>query len=298
MRNKKPLLQKILKDVFVGDEEINLEYGSCHREIASESIMDGDYNSALYHVREVLYETLKPEKIPNEDFVGLRFYNIDNCLDVILAQIKRRQLCLGKINFNDALDPLLSVFCERKMKKSNGHNRKKWYEGMSSSVGHFRMACLCEAYDKGEDSILNQLMWAHYANMHTGIAVKYRIKRENQYLDENKQEFCYLKPIRYRNVRVGLDNMSLNQSLGLKSKVWSYEKERRMIFYSVEKVEDYHPIKNVAIEAVYLGLKVNRKNERKIKGALKDIGIPLYKMRFDNKDLMNIKPYPCWPKKL
>lgn len=65
----------------------------------------------------------------------------------------------------------------------------------------FRVACLCQATAKGLNSVQNQLMWAHYANSHTGIAIKYRIKKENQHIDAKKVHFviCALYNMKMHN---------------------------------------------------------------------------------------------------
>ena len=282
-----------LKDLFCVDvtgEERYIRSGSTYKEIAVENLMDGNYNSARYHVNNFIYDSLAPQEISQEDFVGLRFYNIDNHLDNILEQTRKKQLCLCRINFNDALDPLLAIFIQQMKKYANTDVQKKWYKLLQDTMGLFRMACLCQATVNGLDSIQNQLMWAHYANSHTGIAIKYRIKKENQYVDAEKSSFCYLSPVKYEDVKLSLKKLRLSDAMNFKSKVWEYEQEQRMIFYSGNEVESFYPIENVEIEAVYLGVKINRENESKIRKEMADAGIQVFKMKYDNKDLLSIKP--------
>ena len=282
-----------LKDLFCMDitgKERDIRSGSTYKEIAVENLMDGNCNSARYHINNFIYDSLAPQEISQEDFVGLRFYNIDNHLDDILEQTRKRQLCLCEINFNDALDPLLAIFIQQMKKYANTDVQKKWYRLLQDAIGLFRMACLCQATVNGLDSIQNQLMWAHYANSHTGIAIKYRIKKENQYIDVEKSSFCYLSPVQYEDVKLSLKNLRLSDAMNFKSKVWEYEQEQRMIFYSGNAVESFYPIENVEIEAVYLGVKINRENESKIRKEMADTGIQVFKMKYDNKDLLSIKP--------
>lgn len=282
-----------LKDLFCIDitgRERYIDSGSTYKEIAIENLMDGNYNSARYHINNFIYDSLVPQGIVQEGFVGLRFYNIDNHLDDILEQTRKKQLCLGRINFNDALDPLLAIYIQRMKKYANTDVQKKWYRLLQDAMGLFRIACLCQATIDGVDSILNQLMWAHYANSHTGIAIKYRIKKENQYIDVEKSSFCYLSPVQYEDVKLSLKNLRLSDAMNFKSKVWEYEQEQRMIFYSGNEVESFYPIENVEMEAVYLGVKINRENESKIRKEMADAGIQVFKMKYDNKDLLSIKP--------
>lgn len=77
--------------------------------------------------------------------------------------------------------------------------------------------------------------------------------------------------------------------MNLKSEVWEYEQERRMIFYSEDEVEDFYSIENVEIEAVYFGIKVSKENENRIRKELANTNIAIFKMKYGNKDLMNIK---------
>ncbi|WP_346709400.1 DUF2971 domain-containing protein [Phocaeicola salanitronis] len=286
MKTEKLLLKDIFCGIFTGDEK-NVNYEFTHRTIASENIIDGNYNSARYHINEIIYDSFASQERCKEDFVGLRFYNIDSHLDEILEQTKKKQLCLGKINFNDALDPLLAVFYQQIRIQANTNEQKKWYDLMLDTLGLFRIACLCQANVNGNSSVQNQLMWAHYANKHTGIAVQYRIKPDNQAKTESS--YCCLCPIKYEDVHIGLKNLCLSDSLTLKSKAWEYEHERRMIFYSMNNEASYYPIDDVKIEAVYLGLKISKENESQIRKELANMDIPIFKMKYDNKDLMNIK---------
>ena len=112
----------------------------------------------------------------------------------------------------------------------------------------------------------------------------------NQYIDVEKSSFCYLSPVQYEDVKLSLKNLRLSDAMNFKSKVWEYEQEQRMIFYSGNAVESFYPIENVEMEAVYLGVKINRENESKIRKEMADTGIQVFKMKYDNKDLLSIKP--------
>ena len=286
-KQKAPLLKDIFHELFADGEDgpRPLEW-----EFAAESMLDGDPGWAQEHQRRLVYEALRPETLRKEDFVGIRFYSIDAHLEDILKQTRDRTLCLVKLHYNDVLDPLLAVFLQQMRKEACGRNQKRWYKWMNKALGNLRAACLCPAEADGKETVRNQLMWAHYAASHTGIAVRYRIKPECLRVDDAEGMFCRLDAVRYEDRRIGLQDLSLQDAMLLKSSAWRYENEYRMLYYSVDKAPNLYKVQPVGIEAVYLGLRIAPKHECTVRNFLNGTGIPILKMQYDNEDLMVIKP--------
>lgn len=117
----------------------------------------------------------------------------------------------------------------------------------------FRVSSLSES----NDSIL---MWSHYADMSKGICVEYdfRGKRDYQkiifpiiYLD-SPIDMSFLK----ENQDIDILSNSILLSTIIKSKVWSYEREWRCLFYMIssnELSERIHLINIPNPTAIYLG---------------------------------------------
>ena len=289
---KHPLSQ-LLTGIFDPTCQEKLFGDATFREIALESIRDGNPDYVVMPAMlSMLYDTVKVIELVNQDFEGLRFYNIEKrkVRDSIVAQIKARQLCLSKVDFNDAVDPLFAIFSQLHKRKGSKEERA-WYRMLAETVGYFRIACFCNRCDrKGKDSIENLLMWAHYTNYHKGICVKYHLRKENQFIDNHRRELCVLKPVIYKDKKIDVDNITLEDAFFLKSKQWAYENEHRLLYFSESPSQDYHPLNGVEIEGVYLGAKIRSSNRSYILKELKNSGIPVYQMKYNRKDVLRISP--------
>lgn len=118
--------------------------------------------------------------------------------------------------------------------------------------------CLTETPD-------NLLMWAHYANSHTGFVVEF--DTTHPYFDERRSdedEFRYLRQVNYRDTRPSgaLTDMSGYELFTVKSTHWGYEREWRILrpLPDAERVISAEPypvhlfrIPFSAISAVILG---------------------------------------------
>lgn len=90
---------------------------------------------------------------------------------------------------------------------------------------------------KNEEPYLNDLMWAHYADSHKGICIKYDLSFENitKILKGNDGQYISLEYVKYSDKALGEysagkgDSISLFDSFFLKGKSWEYEKELRLI---------------------------------------------------------------------
>lgn len=290
-KEKSPLLDALLSGIFQPTSQDELIGDTTLREFASENLLDGNVGSAFGQMKELVFQCFSDSGMKFEEFTGVRFYNINNCLDKILEQIEKGQLCLSEINFNDALDPLLSVYAGLKQ-KSTCHHEQKWFELLKEINSCFRICCLCpDKIMSGEsemDSIENQLMWAHYASSHTGICVKYRIQQDNMWVDKKKTTFCFMDKIRYADKKISINDITLDDALLLKSSQWQYEHEYRMVYFNPAPSLKYVPLNGVMIEAVYMGINITSKHRDQIKNVLKKLGIPLFQMHRNANDVMKI----------
>lgn len=290
--NKLPLSQ-LLTGIFEPTNEAELFGNTIYREIASESIIDGNPdNIVMPAMLSMLFDIVKVYEPFKHDFKGLRFYNIEkhNVRDNIVAQIKARQLCLSRVDFNDAVDPLFAIFSQ--LHKHKGSKEKRaWYRMLNAAVGYFRIACLCNQIDrKGKDSIENLLMWAHYANSHKGICVKYYLHRGIQFIGDNNREVCILKPLIYKDKKMDVKDITLEDAFFLKSTQWAYEDEHRLLYFSESPSQAYHPINGVEIVGVYLGAKIRPFDRSFILKELKGSSIPVYQMKYNRDNVLRISP--------
>ena len=103
----------------------------------------------------------------------------------------------------------------------------------AKSFQYNRIRCFC--YGKEENVINKTLMWAHYAEEHRGICIKYQLSSHFIKQDENdKYEHMYLKKVEYTDKTISIETPTINSAIAFatKGKEWSYENEGRLIDYN------------------------------------------------------------------
>lgn len=132
---------------------------------------------------------------------------------------------------------------------------------------------------KNRDSLL---MWGHYAQEYSGAIIEF---------DEKHDFFHGLNPVKYQkrrpvyDIRDFLDSPSPIADLCVKSNVWSYEREVRLVRSIADcesrSLEDSRfpiltmPIPRESIKAVYIGERMGLTEQREIWNLVKDTDIAL-----------------------
>lgn len=129
---------------------------------------------------------------------------------------------------------------------------------------------------EGQPEYLNELMWAHYADSHRGICIKYHFPNSLSKLgDETHNIVAYFKDVIYDNKDISKystqNTISLYDAFFLKGKQWSYENELRYLYFNLNGKEGYESIKiENCIEAVYFGVKCSKEDKDTIMNILRD----------------------------
>lgn len=135
---------------------------------------------------------------------------------------------------------------------------------------------------------LNELMWAHYADSHNGICIKYKFPSNVTTTGNDKNYVAYFKDVEYiSDLKKYSKQNSINtkDAFFAKGKSWKYENELRLLYYNPSNRDNHVslPISN-CIEAVYFGVKCSEKDKQTIKSILKDRKCISYKyQRINNK---------------
>lgn len=300
--HSEPTLDDFLSGILEPTSAEDIPNGdSTYRELASEGVLDDDpIDSIMYHMQPMVYDTYKTIQSDVDTLDCCRFYQFDyeknglQILDYLLSAIENKQLCLSPVNFNDAIDPLLSVYSNLRYKESLGKERK-WYSFLNKLTDCFRICCVCPDRVKiGGKTIPaeeHQLMWSHYTKSHQGLCVKYRLKTNHMFRDDERNTFRIIKRVKYQDKKLSSTGITLTDSLLLKSSQWSYENEYRIIMFSPELMDGtkYPAIDKVEILGVYLGVKMPQRIKDYIIPKLKKMDVPIWYMKIDNNDIMNIK---------
>lgn len=128
--------------------------------------------------------------------------------------------------------------------------------------------CFTEKYD-------NLLMWAHYANSHSGYCIEYSM------LDMFNKFNELIIPVNYcSKLPICNENYDILQSIyraTTKSKDWEYEQEWRIFAYC--KDESEHTVTTPKPKAIYTGCNVKQKQFDEALELCENLKISLYKMK-------------------
>ena len=172
---------------------------------------------------------------------------------------------------------------------------------------------------KTEDGIpdyLNGLMWAHYADSHKGVCIKYHFPNSFTILGHNSDSVtCFFYDITYSDSDIcqysKKDSINMKDAFFLKGKQWEYENELRFLYFDVNGREGYKVIKaENCIEAVYFGLRCSEEDKTTIMNILKDkklitidyqkkqteSPIKFYQMKVDKEHFGQVKAIDISPK--
>ena len=136
-------------------------------------------------------------------------------------------------------------------------------------------------------------MWAHYAEEHRGICIKYQLSSHFIKQDENdKYEHMYLKKVEYTDKTISIETPTINSAIAFatKGKEWSYENEVRLIDYNPNIETPYYGISldtESSIKSIYFGFRCEESTINTIKALFKnhDVIPKFYKMELDRSNV-------------
>lgn len=123
---------------------------------------------------------------------------------------------------------------------------------------------------------LNELMWAHYADSHKGVCIKYHFPNSfTKFVHNNDIITCFFNDVIYSDSDISQyskkDRINMKDAFFLKGKQWEYENELRFLYFDINGREGYKVIKaENCIEAVYFGLRCSEEDKTTIMNILKD----------------------------
>lgn len=146
------------------------------------------------------------------------------------------------------------------------------------------ITCLSETND-------NILMWSHYANNHKGICLEYDFEEINTKYN--------IFPVIYSNNICDISNDILNdnynfiiQKVLTKAEDWKYENEWRIVVKNKNESQTGTLIKIPKVKAIYMGCRIDEKNQKAIEELAIENGIEIYKME------MSTNEFKLIPKKI
>ncbi len=146
----------------------------------------------------------------------------------------------------------------------------------------------------------HRLMWAHYADSHKGICIKYNFDAlVKATVNKTEDYVSFYNDVTYSNSISncsGKDYIKLKDAFFLKGKEWEYENELRFLYYNLKDSSEHSTISIPnCIEAIYFGLKCSEEDKKTIatimldKGNIHNKKIKLFEMVIDKDNFGQIK---------
>ena len=139
-------------------------------------------------------------------------------------------------------------------------------------------------------------MWAHYADYHKGICIKYVLPMELTELKYDEESVRILGSVSYEDVyNPQSDSYNIHDAFFVKSKLWEYEHEDRILYFNRRKREKYASVKipKDCVKEIYIGLRTSKEDQWNIKQAIKDKpDIKVFQMVLSAENVFLLKAMP------
>lgn len=271
-------------------------------ELAWENTTDGNIGSSIAQLKDLCYTAFKSLRTENKERTLFRFvrfpnndnWNKDEC--PIIKDIQNNAITLSSpMRFNDPMDPLIKVWVE--LRKKNRHNdfvEKKIYTSLLTILKNIRICCLVDPLQstRGTNPQINKcntLMWAHYADSHKGICIKYEIKPSN--LVDTSNRVIRLFNVKYNKEFPLNGEIPFVDALLTKGNYWEYEKECRLLLFSTKEENDYCQLKEYEVAAIYMGSRIGKEKRDCLKTLCKEKNIELYQMEFSKNNISKLEAH-------
>lgn len=228
---------------------------------------------ALEHAKEYIRYTI----VNNVSYDGFEFLSFRTCSDFTLNDIENHTISLSPPStFNDPVDTPIFQWLQYNIDQNeNNKPQQEWFKLLSKVFLNVKARCFVrnkpllgkdKLPDKSPQNIedANPLMWAHYADSHKGLCIKYKFKSKSFTTDLSKDFFCNLFPIQYK-IRQNItkpSGITFSEAFLSKGNIWHYEHEHRMLFFSIHEGEyKSYDLQEDEIVEIYLGVKCSYADE-------------------------------------
>lgn len=223
----------------------------------------------------------------------MRFYKFLSPSYLNIIALSNLQLIFGRFSrFNDIFEGHLTFEYQNEQNKPSYQNKETEYV---DKMNRIRIYSLASSDD--EDYIEHShLMWAHYADGHTGFCIEFNESVLSDFPlsktgDANTSiKVEYLDELKYEIIEVDAQQTTENikrkfaNAISQKHKLWEYEQEVRLI----SKVRDIYPFSPTAINAIYLGVKIEESIKTELLNFARLHKIKCFEMRKNDKDVYKL----------
>lgn len=250
-----------------------------------------NYLSVDAFKHHIYYALLKESRM---QYIGFSFYAFHPCSKHILQSLANETLNVSAPStFNDIFDCPLPDILRRDGTDLGQLLFQAYNECLKAACFVKNDGLLKNKKENNEPEYLNALMWAHYADSHKGICIKYTFpniplqkSRENAESCSIFKDILYVKsldstvlgPIKRNNE---IDTL---RAFFTKADIWKYENEVRLLNVNVIGKGEHEtiPIPN-AVKAIYFGVNCSEEDVNMIKKVMSNkTNVTFYKMVKDD----------------
>lgn len=250
-----------------------------------------NYLSVDAFKHHIYYALLKESR---RQYIGFSFYAFHPCSKHILQSLANETLNVSAPStFNDIFDCPLPDILRRDGTDLGQLLFQAYNECLKAACFVKNDGLLKNKKENNEPEYLNALMWAHYADSHKGICIKYTFpniplqkSRENAESCSIFKDILYVKsldstvlgPIKRNNE---IDTL---RAFFTKADIWKYENEVRLLNVNVIGKGEHEtiPIPN-AVKAIYFGVNCSEEDVNMIKKVMSNkTNVTFYKMVKDD----------------
>jgi tetratricopeptide (TPR) repeat protein len=254
---------KNVKDYFSRKAALFDQLGRCWHKVGRD-----DY--AIKYFKKNIYYSLH---IFNKGY-GTTAYAFRKCSNFVYQSLINEQLNVSSPStFNDPYDcPVIELLNNED--EIDQLIRKAYLESIKIACFVRNVKLPYQKGDKIEDvefdepkrkddkaEYLNSLMWAHYADSHKGICIKYKFPNDLSVLvSQNNGKLSFFHDVEYDSKKLGgystQGGITYVDAFFLKVKDWEYENELRFLHFDLEDTNLHKSIDIPnCVEAIYFGLK-------------------------------------------
>lgn len=224
----------------------------------------------LYFYHTLMGGYLKYNKLPTNA------YSFRKCTTYLYQALINEKINLtSPWQYNDPLDCPIKDLDESFRKSVRGCIK------MTCFVSNISLEGKKKTSNENKEEYTKLLMWAHYADSHQGICIKYNFSSFDlsSLIDGKSNKIAFFNDVEYSNEKLTdtanqykkVNEISGNDALFLKSEDWKYENELRLLYFDVNGKGDYTSIDAPhCIEAIYFGYKCSDEDKKTIHKILKD----------------------------
>lgn len=245
-----------------------------------------------------VYNLLKRDKENKVKYL----YSFRNSSEFLLSELAEKELGVSSPEeFNDPFDCLILSSIRQMEQRENFDEYIDSFDKQLfiDELRKIRVRCFVGDDKNKTDTpaFLNTLMWAHYANNHKGVCVKYSVNEDSPLLcDKGMGNLSTgrLDPVIYSDVLVeNKGKFDFEECFLYKNSVWKYEDEYRLVYYDSKKEDKHYNIPladlGLRIEAIYFGLNCDKKYRSLVQKILGENDVEYYNIERDNKYINKLR---------